>query len=768
MTPGAVPLTVISTPPDSPVSRAHRLFAGREALRGPFREAFETVSRRSASDAVDDWCEAVAALANANAGVTALLAGWQLSRETVDTLGADRLARILRAATETCRRAGAKPAALLLNRTPLALRTLADPTATVAWADIVADLARVMPAAVTPLLAETGRILARTDIEGLRIWVDAGRRAAERDREKQVAFFSLEDPGAVRLLSRSGRGQPFDRLEKRLATYATALYARPVALRAFKPSVEATAPARANIAGGLMRLPLRFPAPEASQERIFHAAVAHMGAHLQFSRTRFEVGKLRPLQIALVNLAEDHRVETLAARALPGLAALWRSFHTISADTPATTDNLLARIARALADPAFEDADWAVVKARALIAERSDRLDDPQISREFGSLLGNDFGQRRLQFNWKTYAVEPVYRDDGLGLWEFPEDDAPPETIEMFSDAARPEQGETPPESDDGRVDHDLEPEQVRPATSADGLPVARYPEFDHRTGELRPEWTCVREMPAPAGNPADLHRLTARHALVHEKLVKQIRSARIGRAERLKRQPDGDVLDLEAAIDHTVKRRLGEIGDDRLFVRRNRQARDLSTLVLLDVSESTRERPQLSTATVLELELAATALLAGALDDLGDRIAIRCFASDGRNDVRISNLKAFDERLDDGVLGRLAGVRPGLSTRLGAAVRHASAEIGGERAYRRLIAVVTDGEPSDIDVRDPDYLSHDARHAVRAARRTGIDVVCIALSGDHLAQAKAVFGAGHVFPVGRIETLPTALSSIIFRLAAR
>lgn len=753
---------------DDPIALAHRLIGQRDTLSGPFAAAFAVVARCAGAADRDAWCEAVIAMVHANAGPTVLLAAWQLTREEMASLGAARLADLIRAATETCRRAGANAATALLRQVPVASRKLADADATTGWATIVADVSVDMPAVVEPLLAETARILSRLDLQGFANWVEAGRRATDTDRRKQAAYFSLEDPAAVRLLARAGKDQPFDRLERQLATYATALFGQPVALRALERPVDAALPPRANIAGGLLRLPLGFEVAQVEQDRTFHASVAHMAAHLAHSTTRFEVGRLRPLQIALVNLAEDHRIETLAARRLPGLASLWRSFHTIAADTPATTDNLLARIARALADPAYTDPDWAVAKARALVAERADRLDDPAISREFGSLLGNDFGQRRLQFNWKTYVVEPVYRDDGLGLWEFPDSDAPPETIEMFSDAARRVQAEDRAEGDEGEQDETHEPAKVRPAGVADGLPLARYPEWDNRTRELRPDWTCVRDVPGAPGSPAAIEHLLGTYSSVHERLVKQIRAARIGRAERLRRQPDGDGLDLDAAIDHRIRRRLGDIGDDRLFVRNNRQARDLSTLVLLDVSRSTRERVGRSTSTVLELEVAATALLGRALDSLGDRLAIRSFASDGRNDVQLTRLKEFDERLDGDAMGRLAGVRSGLSTRLGAAVRHAMAEIADERAYRKLIAVVTDGETSDIDVSDPDYLAFDAQHAVRAARRSGIDVVCIALSTAHLDEAKRVFGAGHVFPVVRIETLPTALSAIIFRLAAR
>lgn len=767
MSSGAARVTLAGAD-DDPVALTHRLIGPRESLRAPFGAAFDVVSRHAGPAERAAWCTAVTGLVHANAGPTVLLAAWQLTREEMASFGAARLADLIAASADTCRRAGARAATALLRRAPLALRALDDADATLGWATLVAGVAADMPAAVEPLLAETGRILSSVDLDGFAAWVEAGRRAGDNDRRKQVAFFALDDPAAVRLLARAGKDQPFDRLEKQLATYATALFGRPVALRALDRPADADLPPRANIAGGLLRLPLRFGSAEADQDRTFYASVAHMAAHLAFSTTRFEIGRLRPLQIALVNLAEDHRVETLAARHLPGLAGLWGSFHTISADTPATTDNLLARISRALADPGYEDADWAVAKARALLAERADRFEDPAISREFGSLLGNDFGQRRLQFNWKTYVVEPIYRDDGLGLWEFPDSEAPPDTIEMFSDAARRVQDDDPAGADDGEPDETHEPAKLRPASLTDGLPLARYPEWDDRTRELRLDWTCVRDVPAAVASPAAIERVIDAHAGVHERLMKQIRAARIGRAQRLRRQPDGDSLDLDAAIDDRIRRRLGDIGDDRLFVRSHRQARDLSTLLLLDVSQSTRDRVPRTASTVLELEVAATALLGRALDGVGDRLAIRSFASDGRDDVQMTRLKAFDERFDGEVMGRLAGARSGLSTRLGAAVRHATCEIAEERAYRKLIAVVTDGETSDIDVRDPDYLALDAQHAVRAARRAGTDVVCIALSTDHLAEAKRVFGAGHVFPVVRIETLPTALSAIIFRLAAR
>ena len=141
---------------------------------------------------------------------------------------------------------------------------------------------------------------------------------------------------------------------------------------------------------------------------------------------------------------------------------------------------------------------------------RLPRLADPSISREIGMLLGNDLGQMRVQFNPKTYVVEPFYRDDGLGLWDFGEDaPASGEPLELAIDAVRLEQQEKP--------DQDLRPDQLEDNGSAGrarpvaadqrGIVVAKYPEWDRAHGVERPEWTTVREIPHPPRQPAPCGR---------------------------------------------------------------------------------------------------------------------------------------------------------------------------------------------------------------------------------------------------------------------
>lgn len=158
------------------------------------------------------------------------------------------------------------------------------------------------------------------------------------------------------------------------------------------------------------------------------------------------------MQIALVSLIEDARVERLAMRELPGLARLFLPFHAAQPTRAINAPMLFARLARALADPAYENPNPWIAKARAVFLAEQD-LSDQQLSRRIGNLLGNDLGQMRLQFDAKTYVVQPAYRDDNLGLWDFSDDDQQSADAEEVLSSARIRQ-----EEKDDRPDR-VEPE---------------------------------------------------------------------------------------------------------------------------------------------------------------------------------------------------------------------------------------------------------------------------------------------------------------------
>ena len=152
----------------------------------------------------------------------------------------------------------------------------------------------------------------------------------------------------------------------------------------------------------------------------------------------------------------------------------------------------------------------------------------------------------------------------------------------------------------------------------------------------------------------------------------------------------------------------------------------------------------------------------------LGDPFGLLAFASDGRADVRMTTIKALDEPYDRNCKARLAGLTSGLSTRLGAALRHAGHVIGRTVSGRKLVIVLTDGEPSDIDVTDPKDLVEDARRAAVGLHAAGIDAYGVVLGRAGIESAGRIFGRGKTMMVHRVEDLPGRLAELYFRLAQR
>ncbi|MCP4381731.1 MAG: VWA domain-containing protein, partial [Hyphomicrobiales bacterium] len=506
----------------------------------------------------------------------------------------------------------------------------------------------------------------------------------------------------------------------------------------------------------------------------FRAALAHIGAHYRYSSGRFPLGALKPMQVAIVSLVEDARVEHLAIRDFPGLARLWRPFHVARASGGLVAQTLFVRLARALIDPDYEDGDAWVRKGRAMFAERLDRVEDQAISREIGNLLGNDLGQMRVQFNAKTYVVEPAYRDDNLGLWDMgDEQHAVTDVQEVIYETVKLTQTDDPERQppDRERADPSDEATGQRAARltaepEEQGVPVARYPEYDHLTGRERSEWTTVLEYRPRSGSVDTAQRILDRNQTLVDRLSRLIRSARVSRPQRLRRQIDGEALDLDAVIDAAVARRGGDAPDPRIYQTMARRFRDLSVLVLLDVSQSTRDRVKGHVMSVLDLEREATLLLAYAMSEIGDPFAIAAFCSNQRDDVRYMRVKDFDQPYDAAAVSSLVGLRPGYSTRLGAALRHAGADLRQQHTHRRLVLVISDGEPSDVDCADPQYLVEDARRAVQTLGAQGIDVFCVGLDSGGDAYLGRIFGR-NVVQLDRIERLPERLPMLYLRLTA-
>jgi len=723
---------------------------------------------------LDRWLDAFRALAESTAGRprTAL----DLARATPRialTLGPDAALDLARTVADLARRAGGPAAAGLVAHAPRAALLLAEAEAFHVWLASLEELAAAAPALVAPVLARTDTLLTQLEARGFRSFVAAG--LALTGPAARAAHFTLADPESLAAFRRDAGGVRLQTMEKRLKALCQGLWGVTPVLRPATAARALHVARRASFDGPLIRLPETFAGySDADAEALYKAAVAHVGAHLAFSRQKFPVRTLKPIQVALVSLIEDARVELLAGRQYPGLLRLWRRFHIAGeSDAPAGPNlaaPLMARLARALIDPDFADDNPWIAKARRLFAEAGPDYDDPEQIRRIGVLLGNDLGQMRIQFNARTHVVQPAYRDDNLGLWDFgpPPPDAA-DAAQTVLDSVRIERTETA--DSPNREQQEPDPAgaetagRVRAVDTADGVPVARYPEWDYLSAEMRRDWTTVVEHEPPLAPAGIIDRILSEHADAERRIEALVRQARVSRPARLRRQPEGDRLDLNAAIRVAIDLRLGLAPEARVYETMALLQRDLSVLLLLDISESTKDTIRGTTTSVFSLERAATALLAQAMEGVGDPFALHAFCSNGRDDVRWFRIKDFGRPYDAGARRRLAGLRPGYSTRLGAALRHAGAEIAGQSTYRRLILVVTDGEPADIDVDNRRTLIEDARKAVHDLGQQGIDVFCVALGTTGEDMLRRIFGRRNAVQIPDVRALPMKLPMLYFRL---
>jgi nitric oxide reductase activation protein len=234
---------------------------------------------------------------------------------------------------------------------------------------------------------------------------------------------------------------------------------------------------------------------------------------------------------------------------------------------------------------------------------------------------------------------------------------------------------------------------------------------------------------------------------------------------QRLRKQEDGDEIDLNAAVLALTDLRAGTSPDLRINMRNVRKVRDLALLVLLDLSQSASDKVRGAEYSVLDLSREATVMLAEAMDATGDPFAVHAFASNGRHDVRYLRFKDFGAPYDDRAKARLAGMSAELSTRMGAAIRHAGTFLARQPQSKKLLVVVTDGEPADIDVRDPQYLRLDAKKAVEQLSRSGIVTFCMSLDPRADEYVSRIFGARNCMVVDHLERLPERLPMLYLGL---
>jgi nitric oxide reductase activation protein len=707
--------------------------------------------------------------------ITFILSAPSIAKEIGEDSVVDLLDTVMALASKT---SGAVLQAIIASA-PTAAKRLGDASLFGAYLQLVNTLLNQVPRGLRPMMENLETLLGQLTLGGLRRWATWGAHAHKTNFEEQISYFSLKSKESLAMLQKERKGTLFVDVQRRINMYLRALWARDFFMRPTSGDFESREGYKPFIEDYFLHLPDAFDDYEGVPGlELYRATAAHCAAHLVYTTVPISAETLNPLQMAVISVIEDARVEALSIRAFPGLKKVWAQLHTVQADQTNTVGDYLNRLARALLDSDFQDKDPWIAQGLALFAQAADRMTDNMISWEIGVALAHGLLEKRIGFNPRTDVLTAPYRDDNRYFWEFEEFDfnksqsAGFETVKQVrrhvsvTEFANEIDCETA--GDDAQeiwiMSEEFFPYEdngVSYNESEGKEPMSEpfhYAEWDYQIQLERPAWATVIENRSKAGDLQVIDQITADNKQIASRLKFLLDAMQPQGVQRIRKLEDGDEIDINAAISSMMDFRMGLQPDPRIMMRSVRKVRDISVMVLLDLSESTNEKVLGQDQSVLDLTRQACVLLSDAINKIGDPFAIHGFCSDGRHDVQYYRFKDFEQPYNELPKSRLAGMTGQLSTRMGAAIRHATHYLNNQRTSKKLLMVITDGEPADVDVRDPQYLRYDAKKSVEDASRNGISTFCMTLDPRADQYVSRIFGAKNYMIVDQIARLPEKL----------
>lgn len=591
-------------------------------------------------------------------------------------------------------------------------------------------------------------LLTMLTIEGLRNWTEYGIHNYKNHPDQQRDFFRLRSPDSKAMLQRERHGTLLVDNIRKLDLYLLALWEDADYLVPYSTLPDATNPGAPYFDSQGIRLPDVYDDDnKVSGIDRYRAALAHMAAHRRWSTPIF-ADNFSPAQRLTIETFEDARVDLLAIQQYPGLRELLLALHPVpalDACNPATHSCLrhrLTMLSRAVLDPHhnYQNAELLTFAGRVQAAVAVGTSDTTVIA----NLALSYLAKTRLQSDQLATTffqdTQVSYRDDNRHLWQFHElsDDE-----EQFDNTPR-----------------------TTASDEATELPPRHYHEWDYTSQWYRPDWVSLYERLHHKGDPATIDRILDKHSDTAKRLKRLLDLLKPQDKVRIRYQEDGAELDLDIALRSLIDWKSGCDHDPRINMSHRTNGRDIAVTVLLDLSQSLNDKAPKSNQSILELSREAVSLLGWAIDILGDPLAIAGFHSNTRHDVRYSHFKGFTEPWGDDVKGRLAAMDAGFSTRMGAAMRHAAHTLSQQKSDKKLLLVLTDGQPSDVDVHDSRHLIEDARQSVKELRQDGIFTYCINLDANADAYVSDIFGKQYTV-IDNIDQLPEKLPQLFLALTA-
>lgn len=745
------------------------LSCGFEQLDVAFAGCMENARTRLSQDGMNAYMDGASSICQIGRGFEPVQVYLEEMPELAESLGEDMLGFVSQTVWDMSRTPNGRAIPPLLQALPEAARRLGSNAQFRNFIRLAMDMMErttvsihghhtTIPSPGLPLLLErTPYLLSQLSLEGLRNWVDYGIRNYGGHPERQQDYFSLQSADSRAVLQGERHGTLFVDNERRLSLYMKAMWEKSPH---FVPYSSGFADLRKPLPY-FDELGIRVPdvyddsdsgGPGGGGECIvgidrYRALLAHIAAHQLWTEAIF-ADNFSPFQRLAVEVFEDCRVEYLTMRDYPGLRRLWRGLHPMPIEGDCDEDiqscirHRLTMFSYGVLDPdhPYKDADVVEFIAKFHQAMAEGEGSTASIAKLAVLFIARTRRQSDQSADMYFTDTEVDYRDDNRHMWKYHEMG---DEEEMFD-----EDRKTAEQSED----------------SDQGLPPRHYPEWDYATKTYRPDWVSLYESLHPGGDAAEIDALLDKHAVLAKTLKQILDMLKPQQYVRERYLEDGSDLDLDLAIRSLIDFKSGSTPDPRINMRHRHDGRDIAVLLLLDLSESLNEKVAGSDQTVLELSREAVALLSWAIEHLGDKFAIAGFSSNTRHEVRYQHIKGFTERWDDEVKGRLTAMEAGYSTRMGAPLRHAAHYLGARRADKKLLLVLTDGEPSDIDVDDDRLLIEDTKKAVSELDQEGIYTYCINLDAKADEYVERIFGNRYTV-IDRVELLPEKLPRLFMSL---
>jgi hypothetical protein len=362
----------------------------------------------------------------------------------------------------------------------------------------------------------------------------------------------------------------------------------------------------------------------------------------------------------------------------------------------------------------------------------------------------------------------------------------------------------TQPNADPERIREQLRQELKQ----LDGAEVVhRYDEWDYVLRDYRVQWCVLREKPVDGEEAGFVAGVLHEDAALIGQIRKQFQLLKPEMFKKLKRRDHGEEIDIDAAIEGFVDRRITGVAPERVYTKRDKRDREVCTIFLVDLSASTddpiekpaplaapavirqppqdprsglsslvqdesfyaphftADKPKRQMKRIIDVEKEALVVMAEALESIGDEYAIYGFSGYGRDNVEVFVVKDVEERYSEAVKHRIDVLKPYRSTRMGPPIRHVIQKLNRQPARLKTLILLSDGYPQDFDYgkdrRGKEYGIQDTKVALQEARRKGIHTFCITVDREGKSYLPEMCGAGKFIVIENVAQLPRLLPKI-------